>query len=111
MKNSNRQNKDRELQIELIEDIKWLFDLSNDHASVDTAAKKLFIKGDYKNLLRLKVALSIFLIVEQILKSPDKRYDSFFSSILGDSKSDFPKNIRVVSWNYDLQLNCHLWII
>lgn len=93
----------RELQIELIEDIKWLFELSNNHASVDTAAKKLFIKGDYNNLLRLKVALSIFLIVEQILKSPDKRYDSFFSSILGESKSDFPKNIRVVSWNYDLQ--------
>lgn len=93
----------QDLKIELIEDLKWLFDLSNNHASIDTAAKKLFIKGDYTNLLRLKIGLSIFLIIEQILKSPDKRYDSFFSSILGQSKSDFPKNIRIVSWNYDFQ--------
>lgn len=94
---------ERNLQIELINDLRWLYEISNNHASIDTAAKKLFIKGDDSNLLKLKIGLSIFLIVEQILNPPDKRYDSFFASILGSTKSDFPQNIRIISWNYDHQ--------
>jgi hypothetical protein len=89
-------------QERLINDLEWLLTESSKHASVDTFAKKLTIKRDYKNLKRLKIALSIFFVFEQTINSPDKRYDSFFASIHNELY-DFPENIRILSWNYDYQ--------
>lgn len=89
-------------QEHLINDLEWLLSESSKHASVDTFAKKLTIKRDYKNLKRLKIALSIFFVFEQTINSPDKRYDSFFASIHNELY-DFPENIRILSWNYDYQ--------
>jgi len=97
--------KDNKLEIQnlLITDLEWLLDLSSRHASVDTAAKKLFIKGNYGGLTRLKVALSIFFVFEQLKKKPDYRYDAFFASLLQDGIRSFPDNVRIISWNYDYQ--------
>jgi len=75
------------LQKELIEDFKWLLEHCETHASIDTFAKKLWIKShsnpEYE---RLKLVLSIFLIVEQMKNPPDKRYDLFYASICTSSK-------------------------
>jgi hypothetical protein len=92
----------RDYQIELIESLKWLQSESKRHASVDTFAKKLFIKSNYQALKKLKIAISVFFIFEQSINKPDFRYDAFFASLMDDS-GDFPENLRILSWNYDYQ--------
>ena len=92
----------RDYQKELINIFEWIETESRRHASVDTFAKKLFLKEDFKALKKLKIGLSLYFILEQSGKRPDKRYDTFFSSIL-DHLDVFPKNIRILSWNYDNQ--------
>jgi hypothetical protein len=84
------------------EDILWLKTESGNHNSVDTFAKKLSLQEDYRSLKRLKLVLSCFFFYIQTKKF-DKRYDSFFASIL-DNLTNIPKNLKVLSWNYDSQL-------
>ena len=84
------------------EDIIWLKDESSRHSSVDTFAKKLFLQGQKQSLKKLKFILSCFFIYEQTLQF-DKRYDSFYASIL-DNISTLPNNLKILSWNYDSQL-------
>ena len=91
------------LQNKMIADLKWLVEESTKHASIDTFAKKLYLKGKDVELSKLKNGLSAFMTYEQIKSKPDFRYDSFFASILKSRATDFPKNIRIVSWNYDYQ--------
>lgn len=98
---------DFEYQNELIETLQWMHDESKNHASIDTFAKKLFIKGEKNKLKHLKIAMSIFFIFEQVLNKPDYRYDSFYSAIL-NNLSSFPKNINIMSWNYDYQFELAL---
>lgn len=92
----------RDYQLEMIESLKWMLDESQKHASVDTFAKKLYIKHRSDLLKKLKISLSIFFILEQVLNKPDFRYDAFFASIL-NSYSSFPSNIKIINWNYDYQ--------
>lgn len=92
----------RDCQIKLIEDLEWLQKQSRQHASIDTFAKKLMIKGDRHGTKKLKIALSIYFAFEQIRMPVDYRYDAFFASIL-NSITNFPDHIRVLSWNYDAQ--------
>jgi hypothetical protein len=89
-------------QSEMIDSLNWLLLECKRHASVDTLAKKLFIKKERQNLRRLKLALSLFFVCEQTINRPDSRYDSFFAAIL-NSLSKLPENIQIVSWNYDYQ--------
>jgi hypothetical protein len=90
----------RSATLELIEQVER-------HASIDTYAKKLFLKRDQKRLRQLKAVTSCFFVHEQTLKPADYRYDSFLASVI---KTDFinpiglPDNIRIVTWNYDTQL-------
>ncbi|MBU2915999.1 SIR2 family protein [Reichenbachiella agariperforans] len=93
----------RKVQNVLIEDFEWLLDKSANHASIDTFAKKLFIKKERNDLDRLKLSFSVYFIIEQFNNKVDMRYDSFYASLLKDSISNFPKNVRVLSWNYDVQ--------
>jgi len=89
-------------QKKLIKDLQWLLDYESKHSSVDTFARKLSIIGDHQNLKKLKVVLSVFFTFEQIIKQPDKRYDSFFASLYNEV-NELPKNVRILSWNYDSQ--------
>jgi hypothetical protein len=91
------------LQAELIANLEWLQAESLKHASVDTLAKKLYIKGDSKALHTLKICLSVFFICEQLSNKVDERYDSFYASLLSDSLTSFPNKLRILSWNYDFQ--------
>lgn len=88
---------------ELINDIEWIRDNSERHASIDTFAKKLYLTKNEEDYFRLKKALIVYLTFEQYNK-PDGRYDSFFASILGKDKDDLPQNITLLSWNYDCQV-------
>lgn len=83
-------------------DLEWLLEICSLHLSVDTYAKKLHIKEEYKTLNKLKFSLSILFIIIENVYPIDKRYDAFWASILED-KNIHP-GLNILSWNYDLQL-------
>lgn len=93
-----------DLKEELVKDFEWLIKEAEKHQSIDTFAKKLFIQNETKALKLLKTLLSIYFIVIQSKCPADIRYDSFFASILGSNASSFPDKLRILSWNYDYQL-------
>lgn len=91
----------------LINELKWLKEMSENHASIDTFAKKLSITGKIKDLRRLKLSTSAFFAINQTQlewsnNKIDNRYDTFFASIM-DTSVGLPENIKVLSWNYDSQ--------
>ncbi len=92
----------REYQIEMIEALHWLYTESENSASIDTYAKKLLIRKRFNELRKLKIALSIFFTIEQMLNKPDNRYDYFYAALINDV-FDLPENLRILSWNYDFQ--------
>lgn len=87
----------------LIDDFKWLREKTKNHSSIDTYAKKLSLIKDHKQLEKLKIIFSTYLCLEQTNCKAELRYDTFFASILNDNISNFPNDIRIVTWNYDFQ--------
>lgn len=99
---ANNKESKRDSQLEFIESLRWMMEESKSSASIDTYAKKLYLKKDYNNYNKLKYVMSIFFTIEQVLNRPDYRYDAFFASLL-DNLHELPKNITILSWNYDSQ--------
>lgn len=93
----------KEYQDELIDSFKWILKESRRHASIDTYAKKLFLKNEIQKLEKLKHCLSFYFILEQARYGLDLRYDAFFASILSNL-DNLPKEIKIISWNYDYQI-------
>lgn len=89
----------------LLEDLQWLKEESNRHATIDTFARKIFItKGEYSNDYdRLKNTLSVYFALEQAKNKFDDRYDTLLATILNDN-GVLPDNVRFLSWNYDIQI-------
>jgi hypothetical protein len=97
--------------------------------SIDAYAKELSNSNNHLKLLHLKAILSSYLIFEQLVKPEDfkifldedqsiaipdstlemiknpidKRYRTFWAEYTDQSKK-LPKNIKIISWNYDMQL-------
>lgn len=111
-------NSDEKDILNIIEkDLTWLIEELKYHSSVDTLAKKYFLK--YENggefLIRLKKTLCIYFLFEQWFQIPgqgalqyqavDQRYDGLISSLLEKQNNDivFKQGIKFISWNYDLQ--------
>lgn len=92
----------------LCEALRWLASEASRHATVDTFAKKLFFRGNRKDLKKLKSALSAYLLIEQARKPVDMRYDSFLATILSTDELHYqphlPDKLRIITWNYDTQL-------
>jgi len=88
---------------QLVEDLNWLKSETSRHASIDTFAKKLFVNKRFDELNKLKVLISVFFSFLQVKNPIDPRYDHFFASIIGNSFQDLPKDISIISWNYDNQ--------
>jgi hypothetical protein len=93
----------RDFQNEMIEMLVWLLESTKKHSSVDTFAKKLWLRNKTEDLKNLKIAIAVFFVLEQASTNPDSRYDSFFASIISDLRQ-LPDNIKILSWNYDNQL-------
>lgn len=85
-----------------IKDLEWLSGSLNNYASFDTMAKTFFLSAREQELFRLKVLLSLWFNFLQT-HSRDKRYNSFFASVLTTSWNELPPSINVLSWNYDFQ--------
>lgn len=79
-----------------------LYEASSHHSTIDTYAKKLFLRNEQNDFLSLEINLAFYFIVEQILLKPDSRYDTFLANIL-NNKLELPENINIISWNYDSQ--------
>lgn len=96
---------EKEVVDDFVSNLYWLSKHSKNHISIDTFAKKLFIRNDYESLQQLKrleATLSTYFILEQFNRF-DKRYDAFFASIIKNDAFALPSNLRIVSWNYDWQ--------
>ena len=97
-------NSSRSNLMKLMLDLDWVQKESSCHSTIDTFAKKLWLQKKDADYERLKRTISAYFLLEQVENEVDKRYDSFFASILGRDVSDFPLNISILSWNYDCQL-------
>lgn len=86
----------------LIRDLEWLKTASENHATIDTFAKKLFLKGQLTDFYKVESLLSVFFIIEQVINKKDGRYDTFLASVL-DSKLNIDDRITILTWNYDSQ--------
>jgi hypothetical protein len=89
---------------EFTSDLTWLSEECANHQSIDTFAKKLYITQEWDLLKKLKASLSLFFMILQSKTKVDLRYDSFFASILTQHHLIFPSNLRILSWNYDTQI-------
>lgn len=121
-------------------DLNYVLRNIENHSTVDTYAKKLFLQNPdlraNKEYDRLLNSLSCYFIYEQLKKDKtvkenavlnrefykerpdfdflnaihndlDKRYDTFFATVLTHDRSTnqliLPKEINIISWNYDSQ--------
>ena len=57
------------------EEMKWLKDIAKANQTIDTYAKKLYVRGPHEELDRMKRALSIFFTLIQSKEKRDLRYD------------------------------------
>jgi hypothetical protein len=81
----------------------WLATGTKEFGSPDTFAKYLFLK-DLTRLGELKNTLSAFFLIEQVEnKKFDKRSLIFLTTIMNIDQV-FPGNIKILTWNYDFQL-------
>lgn len=88
----------------LIEDIDELSEKIREHATIDTYARKLHLIRSIRTFEKLKNVLCLFFIWEQIEHKVDNRYDTFLANILEAKSLSLPKDINIISWNYDSQL-------
>ena len=93
---------DRSEMERLVSTINALYEASKRHSTIDTYAKKLFLRGEKKSFELTEAYLAFYFIIEQILLKPDSRYDTFLANIL-DNNINIPDNINIISWNYDSQ--------
>jgi hypothetical protein len=87
---------------ELVEVLEELQEACTNYFSIDTYAKMLFLTrpNDFEDF---KKDLCFYFTLRQIIRRPDKRYDNFWASIIR-RPSRLPENVKIISWNYDFQL-------
>lgn len=95
-----------ELKNKVVLDINWLIQECKNHSSVDTFARKLYLTQEISNYNKLKFIVNEFLWFEHYKRGIDKRYDTFFATLLNITPEGLklPQKIKILSWNYDRQL-------
>src|SRR5439155_18839387 len=97
-------DKNTDLLKTLIQKFKILARKTDEYSDVDTYAKYLnLMNPDGDDFQNLKQSLSqYFAIEQQILSAKDSRNVPWLVSIM-DQKM-FPDNVKILSWNYDYQV-------
>ena len=105
-------NKNKKFVLEMIEQFKNLSHKNKEFGTIDTYAKYLFVTGEIDKLKTLKRYISIYYVLQQkyfylytttqSYQQLDSRYLTFLISIM--DKNEFPEDIKILSWNYDFQL-------
>ena len=91
-------------QQKLIADLCWIVEETKSKRTIDDFAFSLFRNGKLDELINLKLALTVYFVCQQIQKPHDYRYSGFLESILKRSDNSFPKNVKILTWNYDFQI-------
>jgi hypothetical protein len=111
-----------------IEELNILLENEKESTSIDAYAKELTNSNRTLELHKLKIILSSYIIFEQLIKPKelifyeedgstklsnnlqemmlnplDKRYRTFWSDYINGHNSKPSPNIKVISWNYDMQ--------
>lgn len=72
--------------------------------SVDTLARKYYLRKDDETLGKLKTVIALTIQLESLNSNTDLRYEAFLASLIDEKTLALPETIRIFSWNYDLQL-------
>ena len=88
----------------MLDDIDSLKDRIREHATIDTYARKLYLTGDNRSFEKLKDVLCAFFVWEQLEHVPDNRYDTFLANVLEAKTLSLPRDLSIISWNYDSQI-------
>ena len=88
----------------MLYDIDLLINGIQEHATIDTYARKLYLTGKGSEFKKLKSVLCAFFVWTQLVNKPDGRYDTFLANVLEEGSLNLPKDISIISWNYDSQL-------
>ncbi len=106
---NNASDKDQINLKQLSDKLKEYGTVAKGHFTIDTYAKKLLVRNEGKKLHELKSVISIYFMISSLFDNYkcDSRYDSFWASIINENGS-LPKNIQMISWNYDAQIECSL---
>ena len=88
----------------MLNDIDGLIQGIKEYATVDTYARKLYLTKQHRDFERLKTVLCAFFVWEQLEHKPDGRYETFLANVLDVKTLNIPKEISLVSWNYDSQM-------
>lgn len=89
---------------DMLYDIDQLIKGIQEHATIDTYARKLYLTGREREFKKLKSVLCAFFVWAQLVYKPDARYDTFLANVLEEGNLMLPKDISIVSWNYDSQI-------
>jgi len=89
---------------DMLYDIDQLIKGIQEHATIDTYARKLYLTGRACEFKKLKSVLCAFFVWAQLVYKPDGRYDTFLANVLEEGNLMLPKDISIVSWNYDSQI-------
>ena len=90
--------------------LEWAADIARDYGTLDTFAHECYYHPNdpdsRKNVRRIKTFIFAYFVAEQSLTPIDPRYRVFFNEIipLEDSAYKIPEHIKIVTWNYDTQL-------
>ena len=89
---------------DMLYDIDQLIKGIQEHATIDTYARKLYLTGRTREFQKLKSVLCAFFVWTQLEYKPDGRYDTFLANVLEEGNLSLPKDISIISWNYDDQI-------
>ena len=89
---------------DMLHDIDALLKGIQEHATIDTYARKLYLTGRKREFQKLKSVLCAFFVWAQLQYKPDGRYDTFLANILEEGSLGLPNDISIISWNYDSQI-------
>ncbi len=118
----------KELIQPFIDELDKLIEHEKESTSIDAYAKELTNSNQQMELHRLKMVLSSYFVFEQLIKPEDlvfyekdgktkvssdiqemlsnpidKRYRTFWADYINGHSSTPAPNIKVISWNYDMQ--------
>lgn len=89
---------------DMLYDIDQLINGIQEHATIDTYARKLYLTGREREFQKLKAVLCAFFVWAQLEYKPDGRYDTFLANALEEGSLELPNAISIISWNYDSQI-------
>lgn len=89
---------------DMLYDIDQMLNGIQEHATIDTYARKLYLTGKKREFQKLKSVLCAFFVWVQLEYKPDGRYDTFLANVLEEGSLELPNEISIISWNYDSQI-------